>query len=124
MNALIIEATVQTPYICFDPTDNKFEIKGKSLPEDSDEFYEPVIKWFENYREQPAEQTDFHFMLDYFNTSTSRYVSAMINILDIMSEKHKVKIFWHYREIDEDMLSMGEEYYDSTNVEFELVEVT
>jgi len=123
MNALTIDATIQTPYICFDPDNNKFEITGKSLPEDSDEFFEPVIEWFENYKEQPAEQTNFHFKLDYFNTSSSRYVSAIINILDTLSSKHKVKIFWHYREIDEDMQSMGEEYFDSTEVEFELVEV-
>ena len=39
-----------------------------------------------------------------------------------MAKKHEVKIFWYYREIDEDMLSMGEEYFEMTDLEFELVE--
>jgi len=123
MDALLIEATIQTPYICFDPANGKFEISDKSLPEDADEFYKPVMEWFEQYKELPAEQTNFLFKLDYYNTASARYIAGMIKILDAMSENHKVKIFWHYREIDEDMLSMGEEYYDSTQVDFELVEI-
>lgn len=123
MNALIIEGTIQTPRVCFDPDNNIFEIANKSLPEDADEFYEPVIKWLESYQEQPNEQTDFYFKLDYFNTSSARYITSMIKILDAMSQKHKVKVFWYYREIDEDMQSMGEEYHDTTHVDFELVKI-
>ncbi len=123
MNALIIDATIQTPYICFDSGSNKFEISGKSLPEDADEFYQPILSWMEKYKEQPATQTFFHFKFDYFNTSSSRYIGAIIKILDELSVKHNVKVFWHYRQIDEDMQSMGEEYYENTQVDFELVEM-
>ncbi|MEN8122159.1 MAG: DUF1987 domain-containing protein [Bacteroidota bacterium] len=123
MNALIIEETNQTPRVCFDPGNNIFEIINKSLPEDADLFYGPLIEWLEGYQEQPNEQTEFHFKFDYYNTSSARNISTIIKILDAMSQKHKVKIFWHYREIDEDMQSMGEQYDESTQVEFELVEI-
>ena len=123
MNTLIIEATNQTPYICFDIENNKFEITGKSLPEDSDEFYKPIINWLTDYQNQASEKTFFHFKFDYFNTSSSRYISAIINILNELSKTHEVKVFWYYRQIDEDMQSMGEEYYENTQVEFELVEI-
>ena len=123
MNALIIEDTIQTPRVCFDPENNIFEITNKSLPEDADLFYKPILEWLESYVDQPNEQTHFSFKLDYFNTSSARNISTIIKILDAMSRKHKVKIFWHYRQIDEDMQSMGEEYYESTQVDFELVEI-
>ncbi len=123
MNALIIEATYQTPYICLDPDNNKFEISNKSLPEDASEFYDPIIKWLEMYMEQPCEQTDFYFKLDYYNTSTARYIALMMHILNAMSQNHKVKVFWYYRQIDEDMQLMGERYSESTQLNFELVEI-
>ncbi len=123
MNALIIEETIQTPHVCFDPDNNIFEIKNKSLPEDADVFYEPIIKWFERYCKQPNEQTDFYFKLDYYNTSSARNIAFIINLLDVLSQKHKVKIFWYYHQIDEDMQSMGEQYYETTQVDFELVKI-
>jgi len=123
MNALIIEATFQTPYVCFDPDNNKFEISNKSLPEDASEFYEPIIKWLEIYKELPCAQTDFNFKLDYYNTSSARYIASIMLILDNMSQNHKVKVFWYYRQIDEDMQLMGERYSESTQMNFELVEI-
>jgi len=123
MNALIIEATNQTPFVCLDPDNNKFEISYKSLPEDATEFYEPIITWLETYIKQPCEQTDFHFKLDYYNTSSARYIALMMHILNAMPKNHKAKVFWYYRAIDEDMQSMGERYSESTQLDFELVEI-
>ncbi|OQY04312.1 MAG: hypothetical protein B6I20_03320 [Bacteroidetes bacterium 4572_117] len=123
MNAQIIEPTIQTPYICFDPHNNKFEISGKSLPEDADEFYKPLIKWLENYKKNPNKETNFNIKLDYYNTSSARYINTIIKVLANLSLTHKVKIFWYYREIDEDMQLMGEGYSESTGVDFELVEI-
>ena len=123
MNSFILEKTIQTPYVCFDTASNIFEITNKSLPEDADVFYEPIIKWLEGYCEQPNEQTDFSFKLDYYNTSSARNIAFIINLLDVLSQKHKVKIFWYYHQIDEDMLSMGEQYKETTKVNFELVKI-
>lgn len=122
INALIIDATNETPRVHFDPDNNLFEISNKSLPEDADEFYQPVVDWLENYKLKPNEKTNISFKLDYFNTASARYITRMVKILDSMARKHEVKIFWYYREIDEDMLSMGEEYFEMTDLEFELVQ--
>ena len=122
MSALIVDATSETPRVHLDPDNNLFEISNKSLPEDADEFYQPVINWLENYKLKPNTKTNFSFKLDYFNTASARYIARMIKILDNMAKKNEVKIFWYYREIDEDMLSMGEEYFEMTDLEFELVE--
>ena len=123
MSALIIDATQDTPRVHFDPKNNIFEISNKSLPEDANDFYRPVIDWLENYKRKPNKKTDFSFKLEYFNTASARYITQIINILDKLAKKNEVKIYWYYQEIDEDMLALGEEFYEMTDVEFELVEV-
>lgn len=121
MNTLIIDNTKETPRIHFDPGNNIFEISSRSLPEDADEFYMPIIHWLENYAEKPNPITNFTFKLDYYNTASARYITRIVKILDQIGEEHDVKIYWYYREIDEDMQSMGEEFRDMVEVDFELI---
>ncbi len=123
MSALIIDATQDTPRIHFDPKNSIFEISNKSLPEDASTFYRPVIDWLENYKRKPNKKTEFSFKLEYFNTASARYITQIITILDKMSKKNNVKIKWYYQEIDEDMLALGEEFYEMTDVDFELIEI-
>lgn len=123
VSALIIDSTPETPRVHFDPVNNLFEISKKSLPEDAEEFYTPVINWLENYKLKPNKKTNFSFKLDYFNTASARFIMQIVKILDSMSRKHEVKVFWYFREIDEDMQSMGEEYFEMTDMEFELIEI-
>lgn len=122
MNALIVDDTKETPRIHFDPANNIFEISSRSLPEDADEFYIPVIKWLENYTQNPNPKTNFTFKLDYYNTASARYITRMVKILDELGATHEVKVYWYYREIDEDMEAMGEEYNEMTDIDIELIE--
>ena len=122
MNALIVDDTKETPRIHFDPSNNIFEISSRSLPEDADEFYIPVIKWLENYIEKPNPKTNFTFKLDYYNTASARYITKMVKILDDLGANNDVKVYWYYREIDEDMEAMGEEYNEMTDIDIELIE--
>jgi hypothetical protein len=121
MNTLIIDGTKETPRIHFDPGNNIFEMSSRSLPEDADEFYIPIIRWLENYIERPNSMTNFTFKLDYYNTASARYITRIVKILDKLGEEHDVKVYWYYREIDEDMQSMGEEYKEMTDIDFELI---
>ena len=121
MNTLIIDDTKETPRIHFDPGNNIFEISCRSLPEDADEFYIPIINWLEHYSERPNPITNFTFKLDYYNTASARYITRIVKILDKLGETHDVKVYWYYREIDEDMQAMGEEYCEMTDIDFELI---
>jgi hypothetical protein len=121
MNTLIIDDTKETPRVHFDPGNNIFEISSRSLPEDADEFYIPVIKWLEDYSEKPNPVTNFTFKLDYYNTASARYVTRIVKILDKLGKTYDVKVYWYYREIDEDMQAMGEEYGEMTEIDFELI---
>ncbi len=42
MEPIIIEGTPKTPTVKFDAAQGVFEIKGRSIPENSVEFYKPL----------------------------------------------------------------------------------
>ena len=64
MEALIIEATDDTPKVVLDPANNVFEFSGKSLPEDVTTFYGPVLDWLDSYSESPNPKTVVIFNLE------------------------------------------------------------
>ena len=45
MEKFVIKETAKTPSINFDPEHGLFEIKGKSIPENSIEFYSPLLEF-------------------------------------------------------------------------------
>ncbi len=119
MEALKIEATVDTPGILFDPTNNLFEITGKSYPEDTKEFYHDVLKWMDAYAANPYPKTNFVFKLKYFNSSSYKPIFDILAKLEtIRSKKFDVKIDWYYKTGDSDMLEAGEEFADLFDVPF------
>ena len=119
MDPLIIELTDSTPKIYLNKDSGKFEIAGKSFPEESRSFYAPLFTWLEEYAQNPNEETLFEFKLDYFNSSSSLIVLEILNLLDkIFKDGNKVSISWNYLDIDEDMLEAGEEYSELVKVPF------
>jgi len=124
MENLYIEATADTPKVEFNKDKKYFEISGLSLPEDALEFYKPILKWLEEYSKDPATETIFNLKLEYFNTASSKQIIQILLFLEKLNAKSKVKIRWHYKDIDEDMHDLGEEYSEIIKVEFELVEFT
>lgn len=120
MNAYIVEATRDTPGVILDPANNKFEMNGKSLPEDVSAFYDPILDWVGGYAESPNEKTTFEMKMNYFNTASSKMLLDLLFALEEMAEEgNAVQIHWHYKENDEDMKEAGEEYEDIVEIPFE-----
>ena len=120
MEAIIIEATRDTPGVILDPANNKFEMNGKSLPEDVGSFYDPILAWFEEYAENPNDETLFEMKMSYFNTASSKMLLDILFALEELAEGgNNVKVHWHYKENDEDMKDAGEEYADIVEIPFE-----
>ncbi len=119
MEALKIELTQSTPRIYLDQKLSKFEIAGKSFPEESRSFYAPLFSWLEEYAKNPNDETLFEFNLEYFNSASSLIILEILNLLDeIFKNGNKVSISWNYLDIDEDMLEAGEEYSELVKVPF------
>ncbi len=119
METLKIEATIDTPAIILDSNNNHFEISGKSYPEDTKEFYGPVLAWIDLYVSSPNKETTFIFKLKYFNSSSYKPIFDILNKLHIIKTKNiKVNVEWHYKDGDTDMLEAGEEFGDLVEVSF------
>ena len=120
METLRIEQTDDSPLIILDADQKRFEISGKSLPEDVVEFYLPVLNWLRNYKSEPAEKTDFNFKLIYFNTASSKLILDILMILEEIKENgHEVLVRWHSMKSDEDMQEAGQEYEEMVELDFE-----
>jgi hypothetical protein len=125
MNTIKIMGTDDTPNVILDSDNEVFEISGRSLPEDVTAFYEPIIRWLEEYSSSPNPKTIFTFKLVYFNTASSKLLLDILMKLEQMHEDGKdVLIRWYYPEDDEDMQEAGEEYAEIVDVPFEQVSYT
>ncbi|MCK5463257.1 MAG: DUF1987 domain-containing protein [Bacteroidales bacterium] len=122
MEKLKIESTEDSPQIILERESNIMEISGRSLPEDVNTFYEPMMSWIEEYAKDPLDVTVFSFKLTYFNTASSKIIlDILTHFEEMIEEGHKVMVRWHYLEEDEDMLEAGEEYSEMVDVPFEMV---
>jgi hypothetical protein len=124
MEPLLIEGTPKTPSIRFESDQGLIEIKGRSIPENSIEFYKPLVDWLEKYSETPGPLTKVNIQLEYFNTSSSKCILDVFKKLEaIHKAKHEVIINWYYEEDDEDMLEAGEDYESIIRVPFKMIEI-
>lgn len=123
METLHIEATEETPEVLLDAENNKFCISGRSLPEDSVAFYEPIFDWLRKFSEEAEQDVDFEFFMEYFNTSSAKQIAKVFLLLEKLSEKAFVQIIWKYKKSDPDMMASGMRFSKLLSLEFELREV-
>jgi hypothetical protein len=125
MEVFKIMGTDDTPGVTLDAGSDLFEISGRSLPEDVNAFYKPIIDWMDKYNTSPNPKTIFNFKLVYFNTASSK---MLLDILMKLEELYKtgkdVTVCWHYPDDDEDMKEAGEEYADIVDVPFEQIAIS
>lgn len=127
MNNLMIEATKYTPEISFDCEKHLLEIRGKSYPENTSVFYQPIFEWLEEYFERDDTQAvTVNMELIYFNSSSSKVLMDFCDVLEEAANSGKnVTVNWVYEEDDEDALEFGEEFQEELeSVKFNLVEKT
>ena len=91
MEILKIESSEDNPQIILDRESNILEISGRSLPEDVNTFYEPMMSWIEEYAKDPHDTTIFNFKLTYFNTASSKIILDILTQFEEMIEEgHRV----------------------------------
>lgn len=115
MEIIKLEGTEDTPEITLDDKNGIFEISGRSLPEDTAEFYKPVLEWLEEYKKSPQPTTNFVFKLEYFNTASSKLI---LDILTTLDEIEGTSVLWYFHEDDEDMEEAGEEFSELVDLPF------
>ena len=124
MEPISIEGTAKTPTVKFDAATGVMEIKGRSIPENSIEFYKPIVDWLDEYAAGAKETTQVNVQLEYFNTSSSKCILDVFKKLEAINKgKSEVTINWYYEEDDEEMLEAGEDYESIIRVPFKMIEI-
>jgi hypothetical protein len=121
MDDFFLEATPKTPRLFFSRETGEFEISGRSIPENSIEFYKPVINWLDQYIIDPHNHTLLVIKLEYFNTSSSKCLVEILRRMESLKDQSIVKVKWCYEEEDEDMQESGEDFKEIIKVPIEMV---
>jgi hypothetical protein len=123
MDNLIIEGSKKTPYINFDKDSGIFHIKGRSVPENSYEFYNPLLVWMDEYAKQPNSSIILKIELDYFNTSSSKFLFEIFKKLKtiVVNNNSEIKVEWYYDDGDEEMENSGQDFMDILDIPFSFI---
>lgn len=114
-------STAKTPGLDFDFKSGKFVFTGRSIPENSILFFEPVKSQFADYLLKPAENTILEFRLEYFNTSSAKCILEILRQLENSYLKGvDISIKWYYEDRDEDMKESGEDFKEILKIPLEL----
>jgi hypothetical protein len=125
LHDFFMEATEFTPEtrLC---VSGDISFKGKSYPENSFKFYQPVVEWLQQFlaQEELPPKIVFSFHLIYFNSSTAKQIFDLLSLLSDQYNRSEVIVRWLYDADNENALEEGEGLAcDFPTLTFELVEI-
>jgi hypothetical protein len=101
-------------------------ISGRSIPENSIEFYNPLFSALETYFTNPKEKTTLNIQLEYYNSSSSACLLSVFKKLEKFKKTKgsPVMINWLYEENDEDILAAGKNFEGMVDLPFMMISVS
>ncbi len=122
MDRIQIAPTDKSPEVDFNPAEGVLMLKGRSLVEDSESFYLPLVEWIQKYIDDPKEGTVIDFKFEYFNTSCSKWLITITKELKVLYEKDpSTQINWYYE--DDDVLEYGEVICDLVDIPINMIDM-
>ncbi|NNM95203.1 MAG: DUF1987 domain-containing protein [Bacteroidia bacterium] len=126
MKKLFIKETLNSPKVLFDPAKKRYEIAGKSFPENSRNFYQPVLDWFAELTEaEKSEKITLAFTFEYISSSSIITLKQMLaKIKSLKSKGWDIEVLWYYEQNDPDIKEIGEEYTKLIGLDIQMVSKT
>ncbi len=120
MKALYIDEGKNTPKVILDPANDEFKFEGKCHPENIRIFFQPIMKWLDEYFDK-IKNTDkslkISFNFEYLNSASYKYLVELIRKLSKFHVNgNAVDITWLYDEEDEDMKESGAELIEMSDI--------
>jgi hypothetical protein len=123
MKTFRLEKTKSSPEVVLDPA-GIVKLRGRSILENSAEFFEPVIEWIDNYVQNPADLTCVDVDLEYFNSATAKFIITLVQRVSRVGLKNRrYKVNWYYEEGDEDILERGEYISSVLEADFNFIKI-
>jgi len=108
-----LKATDNAPEVILSYSDGLIELEGRSYPENTFEFYAPMMDWVKEYFETSAKDlTTVNLEITYFNSSSSKLFFDFFDLLENASEKYNIEINWIYDEENESAEEAGEDFIE------------
>jgi hypothetical protein len=123
MTDLNIPATQSSPAVTGVWATGTLSMRGDSYPENSFQFFVPIIEWLENYLANSKAPLSLQLRLLYLNTSS---VKGMMDIFDLLEEAHaegkEVAVTWFYDSENERVAELAGEFKEDCTFPFEIRE--
>lgn len=120
MESINIPQTDATPLVVFDPASNTLRLAGESYPENSFDFYAPVVTWLKAAL-QEKDELRLDITITYMNSSSTK---CTLDLLDIMEEAHargvKTSIIWRYDQENPRSYVLAEEFREEVTFPFDI----
>jgi len=115
--------TRTTPYILIDEEKSFIRFEGESYLEDIISFFNDINEWLEKYLASDFKKLTFDCALEYFNSSTAKFLYNMLRIMDESAASgKKVVVNWIIAKDDEMLIECGEDFKEEMEyLEFNLV---
>ena len=122
MDNLNLRATQSTPSIDAVFAAGKIEMRGDSYPENSFEFFAPVVLWIEKFLRNESTPFSLELHLLYLNTSS---VKVIMDIFDLLEDEHKrgreVSVQWFYDPDNSRIAELAEEFKEDCSFPFDVM---
>ncbi len=119
---LYVPGTEDGPEINLDAENNHFEISGRSIPENANTIFFPIIEWFNSYFKSPNRKTELELKLEYLNSSSSKKVIELLMLLEKYFENGcDIKILWYYQNLDISMERKGREFLEIFKIPYQII---
>ena len=122
MSYIELPATASTPALLADSDAGTLEMRGDSYPENSFEFFAPIVEWVQNHFATPDASLKVALHLLYLNTSSVR---AMMDIFEMLEDAHNsshgVAVQWFYDEDNDRIAELAEEFKEDCTFPFDIL---
>jgi len=117
----MIEPTKKTPGV--DLSNGVLLFYGRSIIDNTRDFYEPIYAWVCEYLEDPSEITVVTLKLEYIDAPS---VKSILNLLMLLKEVNNRELLfmvnWYYAYGDLELLQLGTIFQERLEVEFDFNE--
>lgn len=118
MEFITIEPTSATPLFSYNPATTTLCIIGESYPENSFDFYAPVLSWLKaSLNELPGLTLDI--AITYMNSSSTKCVFDLLDVMeDAFGRGVKTAIIWRYDLENPRSYEMAEDFREEVTFPF------
>lgn len=121
MELLSRVVSTSSPAVNFDAKTGQLTMSGESYPENTFEFYAPVIGWLKEFVAGTDIPVVLTLELAYLNTGSVKCLMDIFDVLeDAWQEGRQVSVIWRYHQKNTRALETAEEFSEDLTLPFQI----